>query len=444
MEFRSILKILPVIAFAIICFAVLSMSGDLFRREIGAYETSCPEHMTPHECLDYLQQQAAQIDDEKNQLEDSISAEEFEQLSLSQQINYLASEIARIEIEIAEKEVDIERKNMEIKLLGEDIVELQNDIDTLTQEITTLENIMKKRTKTSYKMSLMSPLEILLDSEDFESLMRRMKYVLEVKKKDRELMADMSVSQHHLQDEEEILEEKRAEVQEKRNEIESQRAELAEDNKNLESQKSQQQVLMAESQRREQEYQNNLAELTATSNAITQQITALIIEMYNQGQLPANTPVTKGQVIGFQGHTGFSYGSHLHFELSQYGARLNPFPGGYLSGGSLYSAVGSGSLHAPLAGGILTQTYHGGHLAIDLMSASYGHQAGGWYTIGSGEICCFVGCVPAGSYPLRGEGAPVYAVESGMITEVQLDACGGKYTLIDHGNGLVTMYLHLR
>jgi len=31
-----------------------------------------------------------------------------------------------------------------------------------------------------------------------------------------------------------------------------------------------------------------------------------------------------------------------------------------------------------------------------------------------------------------------------MVTAVRVDPCGGKYVIVDHGNGETTLYLHLR
>jgi peptidoglycan hydrolase CwlO-like protein len=413
--------------------------------KVNAYDTSCPDHMTAEECLDYLQEQSEQIHEERNELDNSIESENMEQMSLSQQIAYLANKIKDTELSITEKELDIEKKNVEIRLLGEDIIELQNSIDTLVQEINNLEEIIDDRTAASYKLTFVSPLEILLDSKNFESMMRRTKYLVETRKKDRELLADMASSKQQLEKDEQILTDKKKEVQEKRNSIESQMAELAEEKNNLESQKGHQAELLAESRRREQEYEENLEELKAAEAVITQRITQLIMELYNSGQIPADTPVSRGDTIGFQGHTGFSYGSHLHFEVYYNGYPVDPFVKGYLSGGTLYNPVGASSKGSPLAGGYLTQTYWSGHKAIDLVSHTSGIQDGSRYYEDGSNCCNYIGaCVPQGSYPLRGEGAPVQAIEAGKITDVRVGYCGGKYTIIDHGGGLSSLYLHLR
>lgn len=442
--------ILFVVILAVTGFFALSRISSL-NFPTRAYETECPESMTDdEECLSFLQEQARLIEQEKGALEGSINAENFEQMTLYQQISYIAGLVQEAELKIAEMQIEIETKHVEISLLGKEIIHTQNIIDTFTQEINTLETTIKKRTKSSYKMTFMSPVEIVLEAENFTSLLRRMKYVFEAKKQDRKLLAEMFISKERLAGEQQILTEKRKEVQIKQNEIESERAQLAEERTNLENQQAHQQALLAESQRREAEYQANITYLNSLENSVTSQITHLIMEMYQSGQLPANTEVTKGQVIGFQGHTGYAKGSHLHFELHSDGYNVNPLS--YLSGGAyIHAPVNSGLIDTPLASAILTQDFNSSHYAIDLMSSQHGIQPQDWYHVAAGEVCCpayGLSCIPEGWYSMRGEGAPVYAVEDGMITNVLIDKCGGKYTLIDHGvkHGvhMVTMYLHLR
>ena len=38
----------------------------------------------------------------------------------------------------------------------------------------------------------------------------------------------------------------------------------------------------------------------------------------------SGTYVQKGQIIGYVGNTGQSYGAHLHFEIRSYGTPVNP------------------------------------------------------------------------------------------------------------------------
>lgn len=427
---KIVLKVVPIGILAFLTFFLL-MNASLINHKVEAYETSCPEYMTNSQCLAYLQEQAALIAQQKNNLEYSIGAEDLEQASLYQQISYLATQIEETELNIAEKELQIEKKNVEMNLLGEEIAELQNSIDTLTQEINVLEDTMEKRTKTSYKMTLMSPLEMLLDSQNLETLMRKMKYVIEAKKKDRELMADMSISKNHLANEEEILDEKRGEVQKKRNEVESKRADLAREQKNLEEQKGQQQSLLAQSQQREQQYLAQLENTRAQQSSLDAQISELIAKMWESGELASEGYIGAGTPIGLMGTTGCSTGAHLHFAINNgaghptywyfYG-NISPW-GGYLTkgpdsagpggGGWIYYYIRSGSFQLPLAGPVvITQDFHQG-MAVDLVS-------------------------------LQGAGATVFSAHEGTLTRGTESICGGKFAVIEHPSGYVTGYLHLQ
>lgn len=180
------------------------------------------------------------------------------------------------------------------------------------------------------------------------------------------------------------------------------------------------------------------------SNEVAAQVQAIAMTLYRTGRIQANTPVTTSTILGYQGHTGFSYGSHLHLNIS--GISRGPFELGYFSnsGGLLYD----GAAKVPTGNGSrLTQGYHYGY-SIDMVG-TYTAFNGQQYTVGPGEVCCkgslaYMGCVTPGKYNLNGEGTAVYPIKPGRATKVLTDNCGGNYVLVDHGNGEVSMYLHLR
>lgn len=427
-------KVLLVLTIISIYFATLLYLPPL------SSAAACPKSMTDSQCLQYLQEQAEKLAKEKNKLIGKISSENYNQLTLLQKINYLDSQIASSENQIKQLELQIETKNVEIRILGGDIFELQNVIDTASQEVTRLNNAIEKRMSLSYKYTYITPLEIFLESKNFDTLLRRFKYLAASREKNKELLADLEVKKALLIEEEKTLLAKKADIEKKRSEIEKNKSELFKEKESLSSQRGEKSNLLSISKRNEAEYQASLSNVKKQQDSITKQITSLIMSLYNSGQIPVNTPVKKGQVIGFQGHTGFSYGSHLHFELNR-----NPFSAGYFTGGSLYGTVGPSKAHEPLMGGILTQTNHYNSLgyAIDLQSRTY-NQTDDKYFTKKNQICCYGMCVQSGWYSLRGEGAPVYAIMDGKVSSVRVDNCGGKYTIVKYNNGDVSLHLHLR
>jgi len=443
------------LAFTLITIAFAFFLGT---QNASAYETTCPEGMTDNECLEYLQQQAQLVQGDKSALENQLNQEKFEQLNLTQQINYLNEQISARQSLISEMELEIETKNVQIRIIAKDIEEIQEEIDILTQEVNTLKDSLAKRATISYKYTKITPLEVFFSADNLDTFVRKTKYITEARKKDRETLNEYTAKMDYLEKQEEEMVSKRLEIQLTRNEIESQKSTLYTEKATFDEQSAQVAELIAESQRREAEYNAQIAELSSFQNSLDSQITELIMSLFHEGQLGDGTPVYQGQIIGFQGHTGCSYGSHLHYGVAttgsyQWGTNVNPFDGHVGLDGNF---VVNGAGNAPLDSGYITQWFHQGHY-LDIVSLSAGNQLqnsyGSCWSSPSENQCYFV---PAGTYlcaqytsydmwlPLQGEGAPVYSLYSGVVY-YGVDSWGGaKYALVDHQNGYFSMYVHLR
>lgn len=411
-----------------------------------ASDMSCPDTLTDQQCLDYLQEEARKLNDEKAQLQSEISKEQYQQLTLQQRLNYLSGQITSIEKNIQKIEVDIETKNVEIRILDHDIEKIKNNITTMQQEINTLNDIIRKRIYYSYKYTKIGLPELFLESKDLTSLLKQIKYLQEIRKNDLRQMSIMAEKKQDLRDEEEKLKEKQLEKEKSRKELDDAKKELYAQKSKLKENQDEQAKLYQISQQKEKQYAEELQKTKDKEKKITKQISDLIMALYRSGQLPANTPVKKGDIIGYEGHSGFSWGSHLHFSVFQNGYSINPFTAGYirLSGGRIYAGPNGVS---PLGdGAIMSQGFHMGY-AIDLLGLY--NQTNDMYYVKANTVCChgayaYLGCVPEGWYPLRGEGTPVRAIADGRVTRVATDPCGGKYVIVDHGNGRTSLYLHLR
>ena len=426
-------------------FTVSFLLLSSYKEEHVFAQTTCPSNIDPDSeaCLKYLESQLKLLQKEQGNLQKQLKDEEYQQLSLSDKIYYINNQIAQTEKIIKSLEVEIAANDVAIKLLEKGIMEMEDSIALLRQEITILEKSVDQRITESYKYSFIGPLELFLDMRNLSTILRRTKYLSTTRSQDRKSLEEYNEKMIEIKIEEKELESSKSELQVKRNSIEQEKLQLANSKNELNAQKSEREKLLAESKAKEAVLEAQLQDLIKKSNEVTSKISSMIMSLYRSGQIPTNTPVEAGDRIGFQGHTGFAYGSHLHFNLS--GTSTGPLELGYfsVSGGRVYDGIGA----APLGNGsYLTQGYHFGY-SLDMVG-TYGWNYQKYY-VAPNSVCCtgsfsYLGCVPSGSYNLNGEGSPVYAIKAGKVSAVRTDPCGGKYVVIDHGNGEASLYLHLR
>jgi hypothetical protein len=316
---------------------------------------------------------------------------------------------------------------------------MEDNISVLGQEINTLQGAVTKRVTESYKYSFVGPLELFLDSKSFSSILRKTKYLIVTRNQDRLYLEEYSVKSAEFKNEEDILNEEKAELQATRNAIDENRIELAETRNDLSAQKDERERLLAESKIKEAEllaaYQANIKKVADLDKAIINYINTHQSEIVDEGWVTTEMP------IGRMGNTGLSNGAHLHFGLNSgrrydgwgyFWSDVNLFSGGYLKkGGNSFLYWGypwywwspliySGSTRVPLSGAyiIMTQDEHQGN-AIDMVS--YSQNAWGY----------------------KNDGAPIYPIMDGQLYK-GVDGYGGKYAIIHHTNGMVSVYLHLQ
>jgi peptidoglycan hydrolase CwlO-like protein len=440
---KSITKIVSILTLVIIVSAFsLTISK--------AFDSSCPSGYSDQDCLNYLKAQSDAIKQQRDAAGAEVSRAEYEKLDLNAKINYLNSQISAKNAVINTMELDIETKNVEIRIIGKSINAIQENISTLTQETNQLKDTIGKRVSLSYKYDKMSPIEVMFSADNFDTMLRKTKYLLEARKHDRDELEQLSYNVATLKSEEQELNNKKADIQTKRNEVEIQKTDIFTQKQALLPKQTELNNLIAEKQRKIDEGKSIIATLTSQQNEIDNQVQALIMEMYHKGHLGNGVAVAKGQIIGFQGHTGCSIGSHLHFGMTQGGnewsANVDPFASSFLNGGSWYGAyLSSKNGNSPMDGAVVTQGFHQG-MNLDLISTTAGDQSGNSYWIPEGYISshCHGYYDYTGWASLTGEGAPVYAVLSGTVYYGVEDWGGANFALVNHGNGLVSLYLHLR
>ncbi len=411
---------------------------------------SCPESMPIQERYTCLQNQLNKLESSQGSLQKKLKNEDYQQLSLNEKIKYLTTQIIQNEKVIETLQIEVLAQDIEINILSKEIVEMEDGLNILNQEIKTLERTVNERVRESYKYSYVGALEFLFDVKDLDSILRKTKYLIETRLRDKNSLEEYSEKMDVLEDEELVLASQKADLQKKRNDLETEKLRLEEEKKNLDAQKIEKASLLAESEKREAAYKKELAATTAMISSIDEKISDIVIALFNSGNLGNGSPVSAGNIIGFQGHTGCSFGSHLHFEIRDK-SNVKKDPSIYLNGGAYWSLVSAKTYLAPLSGARITQSYKTTHRAWDMVSLSQGIQDGSTYTVPTG-ICSAVDNYIASqgrnwAY-LTGEGAPVKAVASGRVYyglyQTNLPAYPSKYALVVHSDGNKSFYLHLK
>lgn len=325
-----------------------------------------------------------------------ISELQGQEKTLSSQISVIDNNIKLTTLKIDSAEAQISDLTLDIDTADKKIGKLENSLDSISE-------ILINRVQETYKAGNASSFQILLSSGNVDDFIKKANYLRIAQAHDKRLIYDTVQARNDYANQKDIFQDKKAEIQRLNRELEGYKAQLDQD-------KAGKEQLLSVTKNDEDKFQELLARLKADAASINAALGSISEKI---------GPVNKGDVIAGVGSSGCSTGPHLHFEVYTnahvennrvIGNRVDPKP--YLENSSYEKPV-------PGYPGSVTTWYGevyflGTHTGIDIANPF---------------------------------GTPIRAMDSGeaYATSAVCSYNGslGKGIIIDHKNGLVSLYWHI-
>jgi peptidoglycan hydrolase CwlO-like protein len=244
------------------------------------------------------------------QYEKKINSLQNREKSLAGEIDYMDTQIGLTELRIQSSVAQISETQEQIKKLETEIDDLKNRIEHLEDSISYQRDLLSNRSRERYKSGLDSPFIMLFGAQTLNDLVKKTEYLKLLELEDNKLLSEMERTKQSYSTQKNLYVDKKTEEETLKKKLETEKANLDSYKNNLEDQQNEKKRLLDITQNDEKKYQDLLADAQRELSQITGAVNVL---KYQSGK-----EVKAGELIGYQGNTGYSFGEHLHFGVYKY------------------------------------------------------------------------------------------------------------------------------